>query len=192
MTHLFGCRRRPSAQVLQPAVRLLKRLGAEAAALARHLRDPHQARGPVALPCSGNHPYGGCLLQQSLWRIPAAAIPMEGPCCSCKLTQGSGAAGPVVQHPAPAAARRRPPLGGAAGVRRRPAAPPPVGAAGDLHGPEQRARLGLGAAASDDANQPQVLHTSTGTCTDKTCLMLGRAPHRRPGRPGPHRRAGGW
>ena len=28
---------------------------------------------------------------------------------------------------------------------------------------------------SNDANQPQVLHASTGTCTDNTCLMAGRA-----------------
>ena len=28
-------------------------------------------------------------------------------------------------------------------------------------------------------NQPQVLHTSTGTCTDKTCLMLGPERHLR-------------
>ena len=36
-------------------------------------------------------------------------------------------------------------------------------------------RAAAGATASNDTNQPQVLHTSTGTCTDKTCLMLGRA-----------------
>ena len=30
-----------------------------------------------------------------------------------------------------------------------------------------------GATASNDTNQPQVLHTPTCTCTDKTCLMLG-------------------
>ena len=28
--------------------------------------------------------------------------------------------------------------------------------------------------AANDTNQPQVLHTSTGKCTDKTCLMPGR------------------
>ena len=45
-----------------------------------------------------------------------------------------------------------------------------------------------GATASNDANQPQVLHTSTCICADKTCLMLGRhegagrQPRRRPGR----------
>ena len=33
-----------------------------------------------------------------------------------------------------------------------------------------------GMAASNDTNQPQVLHTSTAECTDRTCLMPGPAP----------------
>ena len=32
---------------------------------------------------------------------------------------------------------------------------------------------------SNVTNHPQVLHTSTGTCTDKTCLMLGPERHLR-------------
>ena len=37
-------------------------------------------------------------------------------------------------------------------------------------------------AASNDTNQPQVVHTSTGKCTDRTCLMPGHGqPLRRVG-----------
>ena len=31
-------------------------------------------------------------------------------------------------------------------------------------------RCGCGMAASNDTNQPQVFHTSTGKCTDRACL----------------------
>ena len=40
--------------------------------------------------------------------------------------------------------------------------------------PDRAAVVGrASASASKDTNQPQVLHTSTGKCTDKTCLMPG-------------------
>ena len=34
-----------------------------------------------------------------------------------------------------------------------------------------------GNSSGNDTNQPQVLHTSAGTCADRTCLMPGAAPH---------------
>ena len=50
------------------------------------------------------------------------------------------------------------------------------------------ARHGSVGHASNDTNQPQVLHTSTGKFTDKTCLMPGRGP---PFAAAEGRRAGG-
>ena len=100
--------------------------------------------------CSCSH---GLQLRSSLWRIPTAAaiIPMENPYCSCRLTErnpsqaerGSGvSAGPYKFRAGSADLQRE-----WCTVLRRE-----ITRCGNL------------------TNQPQVLHTSTGKCTDKTCV----------------------